>query len=46
MLVENLAVRECDYAKREAEVREALGQLRRARDAAAARRWYRRRRSA
>ena len=46
MLVENLAVRERDYARREAEVREALGELRRARDAAAARRWYRKRRSA
>jgi hypothetical protein len=44
-LVENLAARERDYAKREAEVRDAIGQLRRARDAAAARCWYRRRKA-
>jgi hypothetical protein len=41
-LVENLAARNRDYAKQEAEVQAAIGQLRRARDAAAARRWYRR----
>jgi hypothetical protein len=45
MLVENLAARDRDYAKREDEVRDAIGQLRRARDAAAAQRWHRRRKS-
>lgn len=44
MLIEDLAARDRDYAKREAEVRDAIGQLRRARDSAAARRWHRRRR--
>jgi molybdopterin converting factor small subunit len=37
-LVEHMAAREGDYAKREADVNAALGQLRRARDAAASRR--------
>lgn len=44
-LTGNMVARERDYAKLEADVTAALGQLRRARDAAAARRWYRRRRS-
>ena len=42
-LVDGMVARERDYAQREAEVQAALGQLRRARDAAAARRWYRKR---
>ena len=45
-LVEGMAARERDYVKREAEVQAAFGQLRRARDAAASRKWYRKRRSA
>lgn len=39
-LTRNMVARERDYVKLEAEVNAALGQLRRARDAAAARRWY------
>jgi hypothetical protein len=42
-LVENTVAREREYAKREADVQAAIGQLRRARDAAAATRWPRRR---
>lgn len=45
-LMGNMVVRERDYAKLEAEVNAALGQLRHARDAVAARRWYKPRRSA
>lgn len=42
-LVENLATRDRDFAKREAEIQDAIGQLRRARDAVASRQWYQRR---
>jgi hypothetical protein len=45
-LAGNLVVKEKEYLRLESEVNAALGGLRRARDAAAARRWYRRRRSA
>ena len=37
-LVDNMVARERDYAEREADVQAALGELRRTRDAAAARR--------
>jgi hypothetical protein len=43
-LTANMAARERDYAKLEADLNAAIGQLRRARDAAAAQRWYRKRR--
>jgi len=42
-LLQDIGAREHEYAKREAEVQAALGQLRRARDGAAAGRWPRRR---
>jgi hypothetical protein len=42
-LVENLAARERDHAKREAELNAALGELRQARDAVMSRRWHKRR---
>jgi len=42
-LMGNMVARERDYAKLEAEVIAAVGQLRRTLDSAAARRWYRRR---
>jgi hypothetical protein len=41
-LLKHLDEHPCDYAKREAELEASVGQLRRARDAAAAPRWRRR----
>lgn len=45
-LAGNLVVKETEYPRLESEVNAALGELSRARDAATARRWYRRRRPA
>jgi hypothetical protein len=45
-LAGNLVVKETEYLRLESEVNAALVELRRARDAATARRWYRRRRPA